>query len=602
MQEHPHVTAALHFHYRGMFAPLPPGIQPAGRLRDRIRETPQGRVGRCQIPHHVPQVFSEIDDALAAAWDFTRKVIEEENSLLGEEGVNSGMRHLSEAMCCCFDWERLVYDKPTPDDIRAFGVVAELLLPYLKVTDWPNLDEFPHVLRRWPDTANLQFQYVGLTRLVRLAASRCRRGAIAAGWFAIKEYVVEPVCVFVSVSWFVHAWADKHEALGHWIGQLDQPHQRAFLKQIASSVSSCLFKGFFPMEQNPLPQGAPPRQQSRRPFRVSTTKVARLGIPWQQSQSYRPHKTTREKWKYSHTPGGLGVLLLPGQVGKLVHIVRVVEEVNASAVSASLDGDPWFSHDAEPDFPKWHAVRIHSRCRPMGAAEACCERVGSLMKQCYNEVAGMSKNELMDHVLLTEARVSCIGSDRDETLCRHVVEVFQQKGYHVKNQCRMARKRHREEGLDSSRCLKRLRAEAEECLLSSGRATLGRPEGPLVLGKESDITPSSTVPAPLPKAFTNSLHVAAISEWPQVKTLRRRYRGKSAPPMIVSHSALQALEHNILHGRVVALPKFKIDRRTQERHLADSSVKDRYQAWLKSPAGTAWLQDRAELKVASSHG
>ena len=98
MQEHPHVTAALHFHYRGMFAPLPPGIQPAGRLRDRIRETPQGRVGRCQIPHHVPQVFSEIDDALAAAWDFTRKVIEEENSLLGEEGVNSGMRHLSEAM------------------------------------------------------------------------------------------------------------------------------------------------------------------------------------------------------------------------------------------------------------------------------------------------------------------------------------------------------------------------------------------------------------------------------------------------------------------------------------------------------------------------
>ena len=138
--------------------------------------------------------------------------------------------------------------------------------------------------------------------------------------------------------------------------------------------------------------------------------------------------------------------LLPGSLGKIVHVAGRVEEVNYSAVSASVDSDPWFSRDAEPDRPKWHAVRIHARCRPMGSAEACCERVGSLVKLLWSERQGRtSHNALMGNVLLTEAKVQCVGGDRDEALCQNVTDILMRRGLQPLVQSKKAVKRRREE-------------------------------------------------------------------------------------------------------------------------------------------------------------
>ena len=44
------------------------------------------------------------------------------------------------------------------------------------------------------------------------------------------------------------------------------------------------------------------------------------------------------KWKWAPAPGGLGVLLRPGCVGRLAHVESITTELDWSAVSAAVDG------------------------------------------------------------------------------------------------------------------------------------------------------------------------------------------------------------------------------------------------------------------------
>eukprot|EP00974_Lingulodinium_polyedra_P054869 5277248-Lingulodinium_polyedra.AAC.1 len=72
------------------------------------------------------------------------------------------MHRLQGLAAQCSDWGRLVSEKPTGEDARAFGELATLLLPYLQSTRWPDRAEFPGVEHRWPNVPTLQYQYVGL--------------------------------------------------------------------------------------------------------------------------------------------------------------------------------------------------------------------------------------------------------------------------------------------------------------------------------------------------------------------------------------------------------------------------------------------------------
>jgi hypothetical protein len=50
----------------------------------------------------------------------------------------------------------LLVKTPSQQMVREFKVLVELLLPFLKFTDWPDEEEFPDVPHRWPDIDTLQ--------------------------------------------------------------------------------------------------------------------------------------------------------------------------------------------------------------------------------------------------------------------------------------------------------------------------------------------------------------------------------------------------------------------------------------------------------------
>ena len=156
-----------------------------------------------------------------------------------------------------------------------------------------------------------------------------------------------------------------------------------------------------------------------------------------------------------------------------------------------------------------------------------------------------------------------------------------------------------------SRAMKRLRLTAQARLATSGRSAFGLGEECVVLG--DGLVPATTDPAErVPGLFEASVHAAPVEQWPAVRLLRRRQRAKSAPAMTIPEPAVDALKAATASCRVVALPAFKVDKRTAKRSLASSSIKERFQKWWAGPDGVEWRQQRAELLVepgvASSSG
>ena len=118
----------------------------------------------------------------------------------------------------------------------------------------------------------------------------------------------------------------------------------------------------------------------------------------------------KQLWKYQgpDAHGPIAVLLEPRHLfGKCVIVQHTEKQLDASAVSASVDMSPYFSRDG-PSPPEqfgnsaWHAVRVHNFCRPMGMPEACCERVGSIMQSNWSKQKGEDAGAIMDSVLLQE--------------------------------------------------------------------------------------------------------------------------------------------------------------------------------------------------------
>ena len=490
-----------------------------------------------------------------------------------------------------------------------------MLLPYLRYTCWPDPQEFPNLPHSWPSVPVLQYQYVGLTRLVRLAASQWWDKARTAGWFQTRGYRVVRLVSFRSVSWFIHAWCSQGSTFTDCTAGFGPSRVRALVADLAARVSAALGHGLHKWE--PCPEREEQLVRSfgsmRVSFQISRNALMRVGCPWKrwaagrtfathttasrrQRQAPRLAHATRDMWEYQQASGPIGVLLLNGSFGKLVRVMEEVVDVDASAISASIDGDAWFSRDAEPDLPKWGAVRIHSRCRMMGAAEACNERVGSIMHHLWHDKQIISKNALMDNVLLTEAQVTCIGNERDEMLCRHVAEVLRQHGLAPICQPR-SRKKRKTEGIMNSMSLTRMRTGAQQHLQLSGRSAAGMAERSRPLGDSSEdkqATEEQQHHPTLPQKFPKSIHTALVERWPYVRTLRRRQRTKSAPAMSLPTAVDQELHALVSHGKVAALPMFGVDQRKRKKDLAESSLRERFHKWLESPEGKEWQREKAE--------
>ena len=247
--------------------------------------------------------------------------------------------------------------------------------------------------------------------------------------------------------------------------------------------------------------------------------LARRGAPWRtwkvNSMPFGKGGTAAaRKWQYGHSVGQDGlapenglvlptaVLLWPGRNwGKLVHITATVAELDWSAVSASLDTDICYAlgkgDGRYGDKSAYHALVVHSHCRPMSAQGTPCEHIGSLMRKVWDSMTAnqhFNAATFMDTVTLREADLACIGSERDKFVCDFVAEClrFTATGYtrkpYISERQERARKR---DGLapNTSRPISRIRhaqkGKMAEAFDNSGARddSADDEEGPLSLGQ-----------------------------------------------------------------------------------------------------------------------
>ena len=614
--------APLRFHWRSCNAPNAVGVDQTGKFRARIRSNKDGHTSRCVLPESVPLVFADLDDALQAAGNFLNALAAEEDAVFGQEGTNAGMARALRAMCACFDWGRLVGDGlvPTKDDLEEFLVLARLLEPYLQYTEWPSKEVFPEVVHGWPDSRELQVQYVVLMNRLRTAASMPR---FRSSWWSVTGYYVEPLLTFPSVLRLVR------RIYGSGAHALEA--RRQGLCRIAAVVSSMLGRGI----ADQVARTAPDALAAPSAFFISTRLLARCGVPWQNRK--RPHqlrRSVKEAWAFQLGlgNGSVGVLLLPGRIGRLVHVTRTVRELDWSAVSASVDGDPFFSAGNVQESPvavhnargaqrprsAWHAVRIHHQCRPMGSPEACCERVGSLMQHRWFKRRHPDPGTLMDGVLLQDAQVACIGGERDEALCRDVVKSLMASGRHPFVASKDCKRRRRREGINHSRSLQNLRDDLQRALEASGRLPHG-PGGPgaddseisessgdsgqggVRLGGSKTVRPCGHRGS---ASTQNGLAPAdlGIQRPGDVSDMRQERRAKSMPAMQLSAKVAKVLQKVVDDGGgVAAQPVFMQDPRTATKRRANSTVRGEYARWLDTPDGRHYLEERAALATGDAH-
>ena len=569
-------AAPLRFHRRPVNAPPPLGVDQKDRFRDRIR----ANVSRCRLPGWVPAVFGDIDSALAGAASFLRKMIEEEDKLLGSEGCNAGHARAVRAASQCFDFFRLLRNTPTQGDVTEFGVLARMLLPYLRLTEWPSRQAHPQLDHRWPSEQALQYQYVGLMNRLRLA--RWRLPSVWRQWWRPRAVRVQALTCYDSVLWLTNKLLPQ-APLGH------TALARALVCKIAACISAMLGRGLRRWDRtrdNDDDDYAGSAAASRPgPFEVSLQYVMRCGFP--SAGRKRPHalrRRIRHMWSYTPSapvPGNVAQIVLPGSIGKLVYVSDVIEDLDWSGVSAAIDGHPYFSSGG-----RWHAARIHHWCRTMSAPEAVCEQIGSMMRALYDANRNVDIGALMDSVALQGGGVTCCGSPRDEMICKEVTDVLAHLGRdaHIGAQ---AKRRRADAGVDAttSSAVQNFREDEDARLRESGRLHYFRESS----SESSDVDAQEACPQ------WGEFATCASS----VATAVKARRAESAPAM-----QIPAVAHILERPDTLArLPIHQEDIRTSVKPRADSVVKSSLKQWLLSEEGRQWTAvKRKRFEDASEPG
>lgn len=224
---------------------------------------------------------------------------------------------------------------------------------------------------------------------------------ITQDWWKLKTYTVRPMMCSGEALALVQAL--KQRSVGK--GAASVAAAQASAMWIAFLVSS--FTGL-EQKKNPLPQSfkLSPGCLARSGFRRRHgSKKSRNGAPYGAPRT----AAIKEEWAYRgiQAHGRVAAVLRPQELfGRLVYVETSHAELDASAVSASVDSLPYFARDGpcpssatRRNTNAWHAVKVHNFCRPMGASEACCERVGSIMQNNWEKRKGEDAGALMDRKL-----------------------------------------------------------------------------------------------------------------------------------------------------------------------------------------------------------
>jgi hypothetical protein len=330
-------------------------------------------------------------------------------------------------------------------------------------------------------------------------------------------------------------------------------------------------------------------------FKLSPGCLARYGFKRRRhaKKTYGAPRTaaTKEEWAYRgiQAHGRAAALLWPEDLfGRLVYVDSSQAELDASAVSASVDSSPYFSRDgpcsssaALRNRNAWHAVKVHNFCRPMGASEACCERVGSLMQDNWDKRKGEDAGALMDSVLLQEARVSGIGNPRDELICKEVAAAFLTLGKNPVTTGRRASK----PGDSRSKVLARVRVVDQARLAESGRGSMGNPVEMLWQDRKYE---ADDLPPGANAVLTRGLIPRSLT------TARAERRRRATPALKPSTVVQQALQSAKTDTGVAALPMF-LQKPRKERGQAGSVRKEKLSHWLQSEEGLQWRREKKQL-------
>ena len=215
----------------------------------------------------------------------------------------------------------------------------------------------------------------------------------------------------------------------------------------------------------------------------------------------------------------------------------------------------------------------------MASPEACCERVGSTIHRIYDPArAKGSPGAMMDIVYLLEGKVTCLGSARDEAICKEVSTALFQKGLRP---LRTTRPRGHADGHEPHKSLGAILQRDIQMQQQSGFWA-----GQLDT-ESSDGGTDNDVGGDMAMSQSRWQPDADIAE-----AVRSR-RSKHMPPMSLE-SVDQALPSAVMGESLAAAPIF-YQRPESERKAKKGkgqSPKDALQEWLRGEEGSAWVRTK----------
>jgi hypothetical protein len=357
---------------------------------------------RCKVSRQDFLLDIELGKAFKDIDAFLESVSKELKDIFSGVGTNTSMSHLVSMAAKCWDWPRLMFERPTANDVSAFRSLAKLLRPCLEHTLFPTgIREFVGVPASWPRDEDLCVQYMILCGRVRRAreASKTDDPSVpmevresAATWIHYPQVEVRSLAAGLSIRLTLgKVWKDS------WGAEM--------AARSSARVSWFVLGG-------------------GRLHRVATTALI-------------PANRKRVRGKQFLSDG-----LLPGSVvmvsagvsaghpnlaGHFVEVVRRLSAASPKAVAQSLDKHSWFSTPHSSSRQQcWGASRLHHRCRLLMAPDAACEGIGSLMRLFWSSrrVSGEVAGRIADNVALASANCKCVGSSRDEALVTAVVDTL----------------------------------------------------------------------------------------------------------------------------------------------------------------------------------
>ena len=270
------------------------------------------------------------------------------------------------------------------------------------------------------------------------------------------------------------------------------------------------------------------------PFMVRIAAVCALGA----GRGFLKARGRRDELRYRGT--GFASIAHVGLVGRWVRVRATVSKASPSAVCRYVDLHSKI-HEPTGDQQCWHACRLLHRCRLLRAPEAACERFGSFLHMLWSPVQGHDSWRMAARLFIREAGLSGSGSAGEEVVVNAIALS--------------------------------LHDDARRTAFTKKASKRRR----LVVGQARD------APTELHEMMRRAITVSS--------TDREEYKPMGLPA--VCAESLQ--KHTRQDGRglrIDALPMFKMDPRTANKHLAHAEMRRRLQEWVESDDATEWRKNR----------